>query len=169
LPRYVNAVITGSFKNEISPFFCIFGITFFNKYNHVIQRIQTIYLTLAAILSFAVFFTPLYRHAVNDPAAWIGAGFAISLTAAVLLALVSIFLFRNRTNQVRWVKFGTYAQIVAAGFGAGILFSLGGFGTFLWREAASTGLILLGLLLFWLAGRAIRKDEELVKSMDRIR
>jgi hypothetical protein len=135
----------------------------------VIQRIQSLYLALAAILNLVVFFTPLYRHAVNDPAPWIGAGFALTLTAAMLLAVISIFLYKNRVNQIRWVKLGTYSQIVAAGFAAGILFSLGGFGTFLWREVLSTGLILLVLMLFWLAGRAIKKDEELVKSMDRIR
>ncbi len=135
----------------------------------MIQRIQTLYLALAVILNLVVFFTPLYSHAVNDPAQWIGAGFAISLTGAIMLAAASIFLYKNRMNQIRWVKLGTYLQIVAAGFAAGILFSLGGFGTFLWREVISSGLVILVLMLFWLAGRAIKKDEELVKSMDRIR
>lgn len=135
----------------------------------MIQRPQTIYLTLAFLLNLAVFFTPIYRHAMADPAAWIGFGFAISLTMAGLLALISVFLFKNRLNQLRWVKMGTYVQIVSLGFAAGVLFSLGGFGTFLWREVLSSGLIALVLLLFWLAGSSIKKDEQLVKSMDRIR
>ncbi|MCH8548579.1 MAG: DUF4293 domain-containing protein [Balneolaceae bacterium] len=135
----------------------------------VIQRPQTIFLSLAAILNLAVFFTPIYRHAVNDPAAWIGSGFAIALTASMILALFSIFLYKNRPNQLKWVKIGTYVQITALGFAAGVLFSMGGFGTFLWREVASSGLILLSLILFWQAGRFVKRDEELVKSMDRIR
>ena len=135
----------------------------------MIQRPQTIFLAFAAISNLIVFFTPIYRHAVNDPAAWIGLGFAVSLTLAMILAIVSIFLFKNRVNQLRWVKFGTYIQIIALGFAAGILFTLGGFGTFLWREVLSSGLIVFVLAMFWLSGRSIKKDEDLVKSMDRIR
>jgi hypothetical protein len=135
----------------------------------LIQRIQSLYLLLAVILNIAVFFTPVYRHAVNDPVAWIGWGFASSLTLTFLLAAAAIFLYKNRILQLRMVKLGTYIQIVVLGFTAGILFSLGGFGTFLWKEVLSSGLVVLGLILFWLAGRAIKKDEELVKSMDRIR
>lgn len=135
----------------------------------MIQRPQTIFLALTAVFNLIVFFTPLYRHAVNDPASWIGLGFAVSLTLAMIFAIVSIFLFKNRMNQLKWVKSGTYIQIVVLGFAAGILFSLGGFGTFLWREVLSLGLVIFVLILFWLAGRSIKKDEELVKSMDRIR
>ncbi|TVR35047.1 MAG: DUF4293 family protein [Balneolaceae bacterium] len=135
----------------------------------MIQRPQTIFLAFAVIANLIVFFTPIYRHAVNDPAGWIGLGFAISLTLAMIIALVSIFLFKNRINQLKWVKMATYIQIVGLGFAAGVLFSLGGFGTFLWREVLSSGLIVIALAMFWLAGRSIKKDEELVKSMDRIR
>ena len=135
----------------------------------MIQRPQSLYLALVFILNMAVFFTPLYRHAMADPAAWIGLGFAITLTLAALTGLISIFLYKNRTNQLKLVKAGTYMHIVALGFAAGVLFSLGGFGTFLLKEVLSTGLIVLVLILFWLAGSSIKKDEELVKSMDRIR
>jgi hypothetical protein len=135
----------------------------------VIQRPQSIYLTLAFVFNLIVFFTPIYVRAIQDPAAWIGFGFAISLTLSALIALISIFLFKNRPKQLKVVKMGTYIQIVAVGFAAGILFSLGGFGTFLWREVLASGLIVLVLGLFWLAGSSIKKDEELVQSMDRIR
>lgn len=135
----------------------------------MIQRIQTLYLLLAVILNTAVFFTPIYSHAVNDPAPWIGLGLALSLTIALGCAAVAIFMYKNRPVQLMWVKIGTYTQIIGLGFAAGVLFSLGGFGTFLWREVLSAGLIVLTLMFFWLAGRGIKKDEELVKSMDRIR
>lgn len=135
----------------------------------MIQRIQTVYLFLTAVLNISFFFTPIYRHAVNDPAAWIGFGFAITLTLSFLIAGASIFFYRNRNLQIRVVKAGTYIQIVAIGFAAGILFSLGGFGTFLWLEVLSSGLIVLALILYWLAGKSIKKDEEMVKSIDRIR
>lgn len=135
----------------------------------MIQRPQTIFLAVATALNLFVFFTPIYRHAISDPASWIGLGFAISLTIAAIIALIAIFLFKQRMNQLKWVKLGTYIQIVGVGFSAGILFSLGGFGSFLWEEVLSSGLIVLGLIMYWLAGSFIKKDEELVKSMDRIR
>lgn len=135
----------------------------------MIQRPQTLFLALTIILNLAVFFTPIYSHAVQDPATWFGFGLAISLTLPMLLALVSIFLYKNRPNQLKWVKFATYIQIVALGFAVGTLFSLGGFGKFLWKEVVSSGLVVLSLASLWQAGRLIKKDEELVKSMDRIR
>lgn len=104
-----------------------------------------------------------------DPAIWIGYGFAGTLTAAMLTTVISIFQYTDRKVQLNWVKTGTYIQITGLAFGAGILFSLGGFGTFLWEEAIALLLILAGLMAYWLAGRSIKKDQELVKSMDRIR
>jgi hypothetical protein len=135
----------------------------------LIQRLQTLFLIIAVILNTGVFFSPVYRHAMNDPAGWVGLGFASLLTAASLLGIISVFLYNNRINQLRWVKLATLLQIAVFGFAGGILFSLGGFGTFLWKEVISTGIILLSLICFWQAGRLIKKDEELVKSMDRIR
>lgn len=135
----------------------------------VIQRIQTLLLFIAALINFGIFFTSLYRHAVNDPAAWIGTGFAVLLTAATVIALFSIFLHQNRTRQLFWVKLGTYVQIAVLGAGVGIFFSLGGFGIFLWKETISLALLIISLICYWQAGRFIKKDEELVQSMDRIR
>ncbi len=67
------------------------------------------------------------------------------------------------------VKLGTYFQIAGVGFAVSILFSMGGFGTFLWRESLGVLLLVISLGLYWLAGKGIKSDEELVKSMDRIR
>ena len=135
----------------------------------MIQRPQTIFLVLTVILNLAVFFTPIYSHAVNDPATWFGMGMAISLTMPMIIAVVSIFLYKNRPTQLKWVKIATYVEIVALGFALGVLFSLGGFGKFLWKEVVSSGIIILTLASLWQAGRLIKKDEELVKSMNRIR
>lgn len=67
------------------------------------------------------------------------------------------------------VKFGTYLQIIGLGAAFGVLFSLGGLRAQLFNDVLGVGLIILALLMFWLAGKWIKKDEELVKSMDRIR
>lgn len=104
-----------------------------------------------------------------DPATWISYGFAIIVTIALLIAIGSIFLFNDRAFQLRIVKLGTYFQIAGFGFAISILFSMGGFGTYLWRESLGALFLVISLGFYWLAGKGIKSDEELVKSMDRIR
>lgn len=104
-----------------------------------------------------------------DPQAWIGWGLATSLLIAMLINVVAIFLYNNRKNQMSWVKRSGLIQVIGFGFCVGVLFSLGGIGTYLWDEALGTGLVFLGLISQILALRFIRKDDELVRSMDRIR
>lgn len=106
---------------------------------------------------------------MDDPYGWIGIGFAVVLTIAAGMSIACIFLYKNRKNQVFWVKRTMLAQIIALGWGIGILFSLGGFGTFLWDELLGIGFLVLALAAIIMALRNIRKDEELVQSMDRIR
>lgn len=135
----------------------------------MIQRPQTLFLASAFLLNLIVFFTPIYRHAINDPSPWIGTSFAVLLTISMLVSLVAIFLYGNRINQLKWVKAATYFQIAGFGIAVAILFTMGGFGRFLWREIGSVSLIFLAVIALWQAGRFIKKDQELVESMDRIR
>ena len=135
----------------------------------MIQRVQTIFLALASILNLSVYFTPIYEKAMSDPQLWIGIGLASSLLIAILLNLISVFLYNNRTSQLTWVKRAALFQVIGFGFCVGVLFSLGGIGTYLWDEALGTGFVFLGLIFQILALRFIKKDEELVRSMDRIR
>lgn len=106
---------------------------------------------------------------MQDPQLWIGIGLASSLLIAIGLNVVSIFLYESRKNQISWVKRAAFFQIIALGFSVGVLFSLGGIGSYLWDEALGTGMIVLGFAGQLLALRFIKKDEELVRSMDRIR
>ncbi|MBO6585161.1 MAG: DUF4293 family protein [Gracilimonas sp.] len=135
----------------------------------MIQRLQTVFLALASILNLSVYFTPIYEKAMNDPQLWIGIGLASSLLVALIINVFSIFLYNNRKNQIAWVKRAALFQVIGLGFCVGVLFSLGGIGTYLWDEALGTGLVIAGLLFQILALRFIKKDEELVRSMDRIR
>ncbi len=135
----------------------------------MIQRIQSVFLLLAFILDGSVFFNALYSHAMDDPQAWVGIGFAVVLTIAALASLACIFLYGNRPNQVIWVGRTMVVQLVAVGYGIGIFFSLGGFGTFLWDEAIGLLVLIIALAAQVYARKKIKDDIELVKSMDRIR
>jgi predicted small integral membrane protein len=135
----------------------------------LIQRLQSIFLALSVLTTGGAFFTPIYDRAMEDPQVWIGYGLAISLTIAMILTLVSVFFFKNRSTQMMWVKRAMMIQIISLGFCIGILFSLGGIGLYLWDEALGSGLVFLGFILQMLGLNFINKDEKLVRSMDRIR
>ena len=135
----------------------------------MIQRPQTIFLALSILSSLSVYFTPVYDKAMQDPQVWIGYGLATALALAMVLALVSLFKYSDRKEQIKWVKISMLPQLVGLGFAVGVLFSLGGIGTYLWDEAIGAGLAGLGLLFLGLALRFIKKDLELVRSIDRIR
>lgn len=135
----------------------------------MIQRIQSVFLLLAFILNGSVFFNALYRHAMDDPQAWVGIGFAIFLTLAALAPFACIFLYNNRENQIWWLSRFMILQVVVLGYGIGILISLGGFGSFLWDEALGVLMLTIALFAELYARKKIRDDIELVKSMDRIR
>ena len=135
----------------------------------MIQRLQSIFLALSILTTGGAFFTPIYYRAMEDPQVWIGYGLAISLTIAMILTLVSVFFFKNRSTQMMWVKRAMIIQIISLGFCIGILFSLGGIGLYLWDEALGSGLVFLGFILQMLGLNFINKDEKLIRSMDRIR
>ncbi len=106
---------------------------------------------------------------MEDPQQWVGFGLAVSLALAIILTIFSIFRYSNRKDQMSWVKRSMLLQIIALGACFGVLFSLGGIGTYLWDEAIGTGLTGVGFLLQLVALRFIKKDDDLVRSMDRIR
>lgn len=135
----------------------------------MIQRIQSVFLFLAFLLNGGVFFNAIYSHAMSDPQAWVGLGFAIILTIASLGSLGTIFLYNNRENHRKWVSALLLIQIITIGYAIGIYISLGGFGTFLWDETIGLGLLVMALGAQIYARKKIKDDIELVKSMDRIR
>ena len=150
----------------------------------MIQRIQSVFLLLAAAAALGQFALPyltapmsgtLYMAvpALNDgqlnPIDNIG---LLGLTLMTsLLSLIAIFLFRNRSLQG---KLTGGAAIVSA-----LLLVLAAFTTKQTLDAVpatevvhwSAGLSLpvLAVLFQWLAFRKIGKDEKLVRSMDRLR
>lgn len=135
----------------------------------MIQRIQSVYLLLAAILDATIFFNALFERAQEDPVSWISLGFTIVLILSASLAFITIFLYKNRNIQVKWASFTGFFQVIAFGWGVGIFISLGGFGPFLWDEGLGVLFILIALIAVVMARKKINDDRKLVSSMDRIR
>ena len=149
----------------------------------MIQRIQTVYLLLVAILmvvmmSFPVGnliaadytvtqFTNLALEAADgtvDYAPW--AMFALLLIIGVI-ALATIFLYKKRILQIRLTLFniilliGYYAVLII------FVLMLKGNNSFV--PSWTLCLPLISIVLDWLAIRAIGKDEMLVKAYERLR
>lgn len=135
----------------------------------MIQRIQTLFLLLVLPVNIGFVFTPMFPHALQDPSGWLSNGLIAALVFSMALSLYTIFLFRNRQNQTRWVKRSMLFQVIAIGMAIGVFFTVGRFGLHLLEEALSVGLLIAGVILQYLALHYIDKDEKLVRSMDRIR
>ncbi|MCC6816225.1 MAG: DUF4293 domain-containing protein [Saprospiraceae bacterium] len=144
----------------------------------MIQRIQSIWLLCSALFFAAQSFTvinfartPMTLKAPLDDMLLKNSENPVMLIGSLLsslLAFVAIFLFKNRSTQIIVSGLSGLIQIgLSLVFGFYIINQSGGFGQFSPDFGIYFGLI--GLTANWLATRAIRKDTELVKSMDRLR
>ena len=135
----------------------------------MIQRIQTVYLVLSIVLNGAMFATALFKRTVEGPQHWIWIWITVVALVSVVVSLWAIFQYSNRIQQIKIIRIAQLFQVMLLGGSFGILFSLGGIGTYLWDEAIGIVLVIAAFIAQFLAIRGIRKDEELVKSIDRLR
>jgi hypothetical protein len=154
----------------------------------MIQRIQTIFLLLAAIAVGLMFIFPLADYANGSGVKFIfryrglydfsggketlttsSIPLAVLLTINLLLPLISIFMYKKRILQMRICVLN-------------IILLLGSMGLIAFYVASSFSKIeaslnyrifalmsVISLILHVMAYSAIKKDEKLVKSVDRIR
>jgi ABC-type sugar transport system permease subunit len=148
----------------------------------MIQRIQSVFLFLASLAGAGQFALPYATtapgQAVAEPALRDGVFNAMDNTGifglAVLSAatsLVAIFLYRNRRQQARLTAGAALATLLLVLLLSITLYQLVtrvGTTVPLYYQIG-LGLPPVALALQWLAARNIRKDEALVKSMDRLR
>ncbi|MBU2947176.1 DUF4293 domain-containing protein [Zobellia uliginosa] len=136
----------------------------------MIQRIQTIYLSIVILIAGVLpFWINLWSDAEGNEIfarndVFISGAFYIS----AVLALISIVLFKNRKNQFVLNRLNMILNIFLLGF-------------FVYRSQNLSGEIsvsekgigmlipVISIVLLVLANRAIKKDEDLVKSVDRLR
>ncbi len=146
----------------------------------MIQRIQTVWLLLAALTAAGVFFTDLFRAQIIEDTVAVTKNidatgeFVLLLVAIpmVLLPLVAIFMFRNRKKQrgMVWIGF-----LVTVGFIALSLMIISNYkndpAIRITSGSYHIGSVLPVVSLFFLilAIRGINRDEKLVRSLDRLR
>lgn len=135
----------------------------------MIQRIQTLLLFLVLPVNAGFYFTPMFTHAMQDPSGWLSNGLIAALFFSAALSVYAIFLYHDRSRQIDWVWRALLFQMIAIGAIVAVFFTAGRLGSHLLPEALALLLPLLAVVLQYLAVVFIRKDEDLVRSMDRIR
>ncbi|MGB2224745.1 MAG: DUF4293 domain-containing protein [Polaribacter sp.] len=143
----------------------------------MIQRIQTIYLFLAFISSgVMVFFFDLWNTNVDGVRAMdllsdsdISLKFVpILFLISALLPLFTILKFSNRNLQMNLGKLTILINLILLGLFAYLILTLSGEAAVSKKDIGMfLPLISIGFIL--LANSAIKKDEDLVKSVDRLR
>lgn len=144
----------------------------------MIQRIQSIFLLLAAGASLGLFGLPLASGKATAQNALLAdgvfnlndhIGLMIAFAGAGALALIALLLFKNRPLQLRLSLISLLFVLGGIGFGAYLLFTQAGEAIDALNIGLGTFLPLLAIILILMANRFIKKDEKLVRSMDRLR
>ena len=147
----------------------------------MIQRIQTVYLLISALLIGFLFLLPFaeiaqdgmiylfnYKGIVLDGTVKEN-GFSIAVLIGIILALhgVAIQSFKNRIRQMRIIVFSILLMLGL--FGLFFFFTSYTFSDAKISYKISLVFPLIAIILDYLAIRAIGKDEALIRSIDRIR
>jgi hypothetical protein len=136
----------------------------------MIQRIQTLYLILLALLNILgiFFYQPLDQSLIigiftlSDEVIW--ATFSVSAT----LAIVSVFQYKQRSKQLVLNRINLLLELFLMGFFAYLSLNLSGEGSPSLKGIA-VFVPLFSIVLLVMANKSIQKDEDLVKSVDRLR
>ena len=131
----------------------------------MIQRIQTIYLLIAsiafALLSFKIPFWSLndeFMYAQNDNKLY------LLLITLFVFSLIGIFLFKKRTVQMKLLRLTILIEFVVV---VRLFLTYKELNTPL--DAKVFFLLMSAFVALLLAYRGVKKDENLVRSVDRIR
>ena len=155
----------------------------------MIQRIQSLYLIIALALMGSMLFLPYAEIAAVDGTiysfgssglgkldgeVWLRVSGAlpmlILIVAIAALLLVSIFLFRNRRLQMRICAYAIILEFGLIGLGYYYFYqAFRGIEVNNYAFQLPVVFPVLSIILLYLAYRAIRKDDILVRSVDKIR
>ncbi len=135
----------------------------------MIQRIQSLWLLLAAAINPLMLLTPMPERMAADPAIWIYWAPISMLALASFALIMAILLFKKPGIQLQVIRIGTLSLAGVLAFEVAILFSLGGIGPYLWDEAIAPIITGASLALAYLGRRAVLSDQQLLASVDRLR
>jgi len=136
----------------------------------MIQRIQSIYLLLVAVIAGLGLYSPLWTNNKNIEVKGFDNVYILALFVFVIvLSVVSLFLFKNRKLQFVLGRINILINILLLSvFG---YYALNFSGEIVVVSEKEIGLIIpfVSIVFLFMANKAIKKDEDLVKSVDRLR
>jgi hypothetical protein len=152
----------------------------------MLQRKQSIYLFLAMAFTLLLLISPfeflqtLNHEEINSLPPVFEDGiydvydhilFVVFATAAALLSLLAILLFRNRKIQILLARFALVLNVGLLVFSLVVFYqSVAGMAELLlWQPQIGWAMPVLAGVCVIYAIKLIQKDEKLVKSMDRLR
>ncbi|RUT69977.1 DUF4293 family protein [Flavobacterium cupreum] len=137
----------------------------------MIQRIQTIYLILTFIVTgVLVFFIPLWTLS-NGKAFYFMQDqvYTILLGLSTMLTIISIISYKKRQNQFVMGRLNIILNLILLGLFVYRSLNLSGETVTVSEKGIGMFLPIVAIVLLVLANKAIKKDEDLVKSVDRLR
>ena len=139
----------------------------------MLQRIQTIYLILAAVVTGVLpFVFPLWKQVEGTTTVDFYFMTEISYVAlfglSTTLSIVSIMSFKKRQNQFVMGRLNIILNLFLLGLFVYRLLTVSG-ETSVSEKGIGMFLPIVAIVFLVLANKAIKKDEDLVKSVDRLR
>lgn len=137
----------------------------------MLQRIQTIYLLIVAIISGGLIFVFNLWSTSSETIVFAKdemVVFGLFLGSA-FLALVSIFNFKNRKSQFMLGRLNMILNLILLGFFVYRILNTSGEALDVSEKGVAIFLPVISIVFLALANKAIKKDEDLVKSVDRLR
>ncbi|TDE03861.1 DUF4293 domain-containing protein [Flavobacterium hiemivividum] len=137
----------------------------------MIQRIQTIYLFLAFVVTGILpFLFPLWT--MNDGKEYFfmqDQFYVILLGLSTTLSVVSIISYKKRQNQFVIGRLNIILNLILLGLFVYRSLNVSGETVLVSEKGIGMFLPIVAIVLLVLANKAIKKDEDLVKSVDRLR
>ena len=136
----------------------------------MIQRIQSIYLIIIALLGGVGPFVAYLWLDTNGKEFFAQNDIVVSLAfyASGALGLIALFLFKKRQNQFVINRLNIILNLFLLGFFVYRSLNLSG-ETLVSEKGIGMLIPVFSIVFLVLANRAIKKDEDLVKSVDRLR
>ncbi len=144
----------------------------------MIQRIQTVYLFIAILVSSVLTFffnlwvdidgVIVYAFDLITNESWSVKMIPILFALSSVFSLITILKFKKRQTQFVLGRLNILINLFVLGLLVYHLQSLSG-ETFVSEKGIGSAFPLIIIILLVMANRAIKKDEDLVKSVDRLR
>jgi hypothetical protein len=129
----------------------------------MLQRIQTVWLILSVLCAVALFFT--------SQDLWVMGNYSLMSVGAILLLLIGVFSiinYKNRKLQILLNNLSIFLNALLIGLLSYALLNLSG-GISFPEKGIEPFFPALAIICLLIANVYIRKDEKLVKSVDRLR